>query len=384
MNKKKNLYTFKLILLVFLCLQFGNTVLAADQLKQKKSELSGLRVKIQDIQNYLSSAFDKRKKINASLKGEEIKISRLNARMKKIDTALKEQRKALAELNYKEKQSEELLTQQQTKLAKLMITSQHLQKDNHIKLLLNLEHPEKVERMLKYYQYINQAHIDDIKEISQQLELLTNQKKNIRNKEEILKKLQQKKIGEHEKLKNSLFIRKKLLSTLNSSIKTKDEQLSELRTNKLELEKIVHTLHRRHTRSYSGTTSLRKLKGQLAWPTRGRLTKHFGERIGQSELSFNGISISAPADQDIQSVHAGRVVFADWLKGFGLLTIIDHGQGFMSLYAHCNSLYKQRGDSVAAGDSIASVGNSGGFQKNSLYFELRHNGKPVNPEIWLS
>ena len=121
----------------------------------------------------------------------------------------------------------------------------------------------------------------------------------------------------------------------------------------------------------------------LPWPTIGKTVTHFGARVEQSDLKWSGILVRAPEGRDVTSIFPGTVVFADWLKGFGQLVIIDHGQGYMSLYGRNRNLYKQLGESVEAGERIAQVGQSGGFSESGLYFEIRHNGRPLDPERWL-
>jgi septal ring factor EnvC (AmiA/AmiB activator) len=126
------------------------------------------------------------------------------------------------------------------------------------------------------------------------------------------------------------------------------------------------------------------LQGKLSWPTAGKVLTHFGAELGDSNLKYNGVLIQAPAGQPIHAIYAGRVIFANWLQGLGLLLIIDHGNGYMSLYGHNAALYKKVGDSVKPNDLIASVGDSGVPGPIGLYFEIRHNGQPVNPDAWCS
>ena len=124
------------------------------------------------------------------------------------------------------------------------------------------------------------------------------------------------------------------------------------------------------------------LRGKLKWPSRGRLANRYGSRRKEGKLKWQGVMIKAPEGTEVTAISHGRIAFSDWLRGFGLLTIIDHGDGYMSLYGGNQSLYKEVGDWVEAGDVIASVGNSGGHRETALYFEIRHNGKPTNPLKW--
>ena len=148
------------------------------------------------------------------------------------------------------------------------------------------------------------------------------------------------------------------------------------------MEKIVHRLSRHKASSPRSRISFAKAKGPLPWPTRGTLIKRFGSKIANSDLAWNGSLIRAPNGQKIRAIFPGKVVFSDWLRGFGLLIIIDHGGGYMTLYGRNQALYKQVDDQVLPNEAIAEVGHSGGYQESSLYFEVRHDSHPENPEKW--
>lgn len=127
----------------------------------------------------------------------------------------------------------------------------------------------------------------------------------------------------------------------------------------------------------------KELKGKLPWPTQGKIIKQFGSARATNKVRWQGLMIASDEGAPVHAVHHGRVVFADYLRGHGLLLIIDHGDSFLSLYAHNQMLYKEIGDWVSAGEEIATVGQSGGQDQAGLYFELRHQGKPTNPNSWL-
>ena len=125
-------------------------------------------------------------------------------------------------------------------------------------------------------------------------------------------------------------------------------------------------------------------KGQLDWPVQGKLTYRFGEPRAGGRLSWEGIYVTAPSGSAVTAVGRGQVVFSDWLRGFGLLTIIDHGNNQMSLYGFCDSLIRRNGDWVESGEIVASAGQSGGQDLTGLYFEIRIKGQPTNPLAWLA
>ncbi len=178
--------------------------------------------------------------------------------------------------------------------------------------------------------------------------------------------------------------RKKEVAALKRSISTQGKQLSNLRENEEELEVLLKQMQKALAEiiQQQNLDGLGKVKGKLAWPLKGRLLLNYGERINQG-IRSNGIRISGREGQEIAAVHHGRVVFSDWLRGFGLLVILDHGKGYMSLYGNNQSLYKDVGDWVEAGELIATVGQSGGQRTPGVYFEIRYQGKASNPMRWI-
>jgi len=176
-----------------------------------------------------------------------------------------------------------------------------------------------------------------------------------------------------------------VVSRLNQEIHSKGEALVRLLEDERRLQQVVETIHEampevltdRGQRPVFG-----KLKGRLQWPTKGKVRALFGKPRQAGRVRWNGVLIQAREGKEVHSVSHGRVAYADWLRGYGLLLIVDHGDGYMSLYGHNQSLFKETGDWVEAGEVIGSVGKSGGFQQAELYFEIRHNGKPSNPVKW--
>lgn len=168
-------------------------------------------------------------------------------------------------------------------------------------------------------------------------------------------------------------------------MQTKDQQLNTLLANKQALEQLVTQLNTPSPKTpvyQQPSQPFVNMQGKLTWPTVGQITQRFGSSVDQTSVTSEGVFISAPQNQPVRAVYPGRVIFAGWLRGIGMLIILDHGNGYMTLYGHDHSLFKKVGDVVKAGDEIADVGFSGGDQKSGLYFQIRANGQPLNPETW--
>jgi septal ring factor EnvC (AmiA/AmiB activator) len=160
--------------------------------------------------------------------------------------------------------------------------------------------------------------------------------------------------------------------------------VDQLKANQSALEKVLRAVQESMADlpANLGNSPFASLQGKLKWPAQGRMVHHFGAYREQGALRWNGVLIAAPPGSPVRAVHHGRVVFADWMRGFGNLIIVDHGGGYMSLYGHNESLLKGPGDWVRGGETLATSGNSGGQSQAGLYFEIRHKGTPVNPARW--
>jgi septal ring factor EnvC (AmiA/AmiB activator) len=174
--------------------------------------------------------------------------------------------------------------------------------------------------------------------------------------------------------------RRQTLRKIAQQLKKQQHEIEHLRRNEARLSKLVGELGQFSTDGDG--TAFKALKGKLVLPVSGKVSNRYGERRAESNLPWTGWFVRAAARQPVLAVASGRVVYADWLRGFGNLLIVDHGQGFMSLYGNNETLYKQVGDSIQTGDIVASVGNSGGNADYGLYFELRYKGSPFNPDKW--
>jgi len=234
------------------------------------------------------------------------------------------------------------------------------ERQEYLKLLFNQEDPGKVGRTLVYYEYLNKARLEKIQQLNITLEKLLQVEKDIKTEQQKLESLENKQAEANKRLTSLKTKRQQSISQLNKTLKNNSKQLKEWQSNELDLKSLLETL--KHTvetlipeESLSGLSGL---KGKLNWPVKGRVREKFGSKRGNQTMRWSGVIIAAKEGEQIKAIHHGRIVYSDYLRGFGLIIIIDHGDGYMSLYGHNEALFKQPGDWVEAGEQIATVGKA--------------------------
>lgn len=364
-----------------LCLA-ASSALATSSLQKKTNQLKSISANITQLKQTLNNARDKRATLFEELKRNDIELGQLENDLNNLNIQRTQQQTLIADLQSKQTDLESDLDKHMVLLNQQFRSAYQLGKNQPLKLLLNQESPNTLNRQLMYYRYINQARSKVINETQRALNAVTANEKQLRVHMQTLQHILTAKEKNKQQYLAAKAYNKQIINRLNETIQNKEQRLNELSKNKQSLERVVRRLQNERRLARLTGINFHKSRHQLPWPARGKLMTHFGQALQNSRLTSNGVFIEAPKNSNVQAIYGGRVVFANWLKGFGLLLIIDHNNGYMSLYAHNNSLYKKVGDQVGSGDLIAKVGNSGGNSENGLYFEIRHNGKPLNPESW--
>ena len=275
--------------------------------------------------------------------------------------------------------------EQQTKINSIIQQAYLLGQQSQVKLLLNQEDPVKITRMLRYHNYIISAHKEKIDLYISTIADINNIESNIVASTLRLIDNQTKLKARFQSLKNTQTKRLRTLATLAQEISLKDSDLTNLQKDQDQLQQLLEEATEVLSKLVmpSDTEPFRTLKGKLPYPSQGRVLQAFGQPRLKGRLQWRGLFISGQGGDQVVSVHHGRVIFSDYLGGHGLLLIIDHSDGYMSLYAHNQALLKDTGDWVSGNDLIAILGDSGGQAQAGLYFEIRHNGIPQNPTPWL-
>lgn len=367
-----------------LCLTRVEPGLAQDA-AQSERELSRLRAQINTLQKSLEAGQAKKSRAERRLLDSERQINEVARSLRRIDSALEDNRARLRELQTDRQRQAKRLAGQRAGLAAEARAAYVMGRQQQVKLLLNQEQPAAVGRALVYFGYLSRARMQQIEAVRASLQQLRDLEQAIGDKNRELSELRSRHEEQTRRLQEQKRAREELVTALVRELENQGGQLKRLKNNEQQLEKLVASLQQvlNDIPAESGERrAFRTLKGQLRWPTQGQLVRRFGSQRGSSGLKWQGVLIAAPEGRQVRAISAGRVAFADWMRGFGLLLIIEHGDGYMSLYGHTQALYKEVGEWVDTGEVVATLGASGGQQEAGLYFELRHKGRPVDPLKW--
>lgn len=349
-----------------------------------QAQLKVLQKNIQKLQKELEAVKGNREELLRQLKNNETEIGDLLEKIEEIKLELDSDEQALRDLHQRR---DRLLGEQRTEkkhVAQQVRAAYQLGGQSNLKLLLNQNDPETVSRLLKYHDYFLTAHAAKISTYLSNIQELDAIEPQIRQNRLVLQQKRTRLQQRHDQLKTKNSEREKTLALLNNTIDSKDQELQKLARDRKHIEELMREIVTTvgHRGSFNNDAPFGQLRGKLPWPATGDIAHRFGSDRIPGKMRWDGVVIRATEGSPVRAIHHGRVVFADYLRGHGLLIIVDHGGGYMSLYAHAQSLKKGVGNWVEAGEVIASVGSSGGQQQAGLYFEIRQNGRPANPNGW--
>jgi septal ring factor EnvC (AmiA/AmiB activator) len=369
------------VLLAFGLLSAGP--LAAQQTPEEK-QLQELQQRIATIKSSLGSTRKERDGVAGQLQTLEAEISAVQASLRALDGRIAASQQQLGSLQQQSGTLQQQRREQLQQVEGYLRSAQRAGKASTLKLLLNQDDPARGSRLLQYYRYLSQARLQQLGAFRSTLDSMSEVSTDISRTTSTLQAQREQLEAEQTSLALRLQERQSLLDELDIDLQTRSRELSSLEQQQKELETLVEELRQSILFLDSGgaDTPFAQRRGKLQWPVEGSVLHNFGSRHELGDLRREGITLAAPAGTPVRAVHHGRVVFADWLGNSGQLLIIDHGDGFMTLYAHNQELRKTEGDWVAAGDVIATVGNTGGQRETALYFEIRRNGKAENPVNW--
>lgn len=352
---------------------------------KKAAELEVLRDKIRELQAGLAAARGQMSSERRELQRVETEIGATVQALRELKADSKRQQKRLKELAAEKKRLDADLARQRDALRGQVRAAYATGRQERLKILLNQQDPDTISRILRYHDYFQKARTEQIRFVETNLNRLAAVAREAEQARDRLAAVQKEQQARKLALESSKTTHKQIIASLSKDIKGKSNRLDNLAENEKRLKDLLEQLRIALVDippEPGEQVIFRKSRGNLPWPTRGRIIKHFGRPRDAGSLRWSGVVIAAPEGADVLAVAGGRVAFSDWLRGFGLLLIIDHGDGFMSLYGYNESLYKETGDWVESGEAVATVGTSGAQQRSSLYFEIRREGKPVNPVKW--
>jgi murein hydrolase activator len=374
------------IFCIIFILPFTYTNFAADKnISTQADDLESVQSKIADVKSDLDQARTESEKLQEELRVTEIIIGKESLKLKGLEEQIQKRYERLIQLNNIIKVHEQSLEIERQYLFSQLRSAYMNGRNDYLKLLLNQEDPTKIGRVLAYHDYYIRARTRSINSINDKVNLVDQLKTSIQTETESLEKLKQRQLEKKEELLAYRESRNLILGRLQDDIRIKGEELKSLREHEQKLAALLNKLDksRKDTALFGDMQPFESFKGKLEWPTNGKILVSFGsQRRKGTSLKWQGVKISARSGDDVRAIHNGKVIFADWFRNLGLLVIIDHDNGYMSLYGYNQGLLKKPGDWVLAGEPVAHVGDSGGQTTPGVYFEIRYQGNPLNPALW--
>lgn len=366
-------------LALLLCLNV-TTVVAQDQ-KEVQQELSQLKGQIQQTEKELKQQQKAFSKAQELLKSADQSLAKLARQIRQSNAELTEVRKQQQQLELQQQQLQQSFELQKSLLAQQVkgafVTGEH----DYTKMLLNQKDSSKLERVLTYYQYLNKARMQQLTQIEQTADELKQVALELQDTAEQKQQLQAQLEQQAQELTDAKISQVASVKKMKGFLTDQEQQLDYLKQNEQSLQTTLGKL-KAAAIAAKKRLDLPKTKGKLPWPVRGDILQGYGEKR-LAGVSSRGILIAAAEGSKVKAVADGQVIYADWLKGYGWVIVLDHGNGVMSLYGHNQTLLKKPGESVNANDAVALVGASGGQAQAGLYFEIRQKGTAINPIIWL-
>jgi septal ring factor EnvC (AmiA/AmiB activator) len=369
------------ILIAFMVLPAARLDAAATA--KTEAELRTLREKIERITQQASRDALERDRLSGSLKAAELSVGQARAELTRASRDYADRSARRTGLAQTRQQQQQALLRERAALAAQLRVAYMIGREEPLKLLLNQQDPLHSGRLFAYYGYFGRARAGQISDIQAQVQRLDALDVELTQQQTELagvKAAQQQQLQQFERARND---RQQVLASLTAAAHTREQSLARLKSQQADLEGLLQQLNRslKSVAPPDNATAFGRSHGALSWPVAGQVTAKFGDNRA-SGVKWEGVVIATERDAPVKAVAAGRVVYADWLPGLGLLAIVDHGEGYLSLYGHNDRLLKAVGEPVEAGEPIAAAGDTGGRAAPELYFEIRRGGRPVDPAPW--
>ena len=358
---------------------------AGQRTQIKERELEEVRERISDLKQSMDAAAADRDRLTMDLQAAEVSTAEKRLRLKDLERqrAYSTKRRAALDNDIGEREAE--LAGEAESLAAQARAAYMSGNQEKIKLLLNQRDPATLGRVMTYYGYLNNYRAGNIETVTARIRELAELRSQVAAEEARLSDLAKRQDQELRKLGQAQDERATLLAALKNKLAVEGREIEGLAAQEKDLARLIAELTSiLSDYPISSEEPFSEHRGRLTWPVAGTLLQDFGQpRVG-GRLKWNGVVLAAPRGREVRSVYHGRVAFSDWLAGLGLLVIVDHGEGYMTLYGYNETTLKNAGDWVAPGDVIATVGDSGGQAQPALYFEIRKGKHPVNPRRWVT
>jgi len=373
------------LVIIFSLASYSSSPLAADTQQVSEAQLTKLKQSIKKVNRWLSHANTEKTGLSKQLEKLEKLIDKISREIRHSNAKITKHASELKSLQRKHREQEASLEKQQKYLIKQLQVAYLRGEQTELKMLLDTNNPQDIARQMHYFSYINDARNEKINKFKEALAEIKETETNILKQKKELSAHRQVLEKSREALRFQRKQRKELLVKLEKNIKTNSQRLNKMKADQQRLEKLLNELEIAiaNIPLPIDAAPFYRQKSKLPRPSRGKVSARFGSRVAQGKLKLNGIHITTVENAPVTAVHYGRVIFSNWIRGFGLLIIIDHGDDYMSLYGNNKSLIKETGDWVRAGETIAYSSESNAKRESGLYFEIRKKGKPQNPSLWL-
>ncbi len=402
-NSPARLLPLLLVLISAAWLPAAGAASSAQTANEAREQRRELRERISAIQKKLAAAEEVKTEAADALRESELAISEANRELRQLNRQARESNTKLGALRKSSQDTGNALHAQQDLLGR-MLRQQYLQgQPDALRLVLSREDPNEMARQLHYLAHIARARAQLVDDLRSNLREIDRLKTEIAEEAAAIARIAAEQTAQRKRLEQEKRARAGVLSRVSRDIRTQQREMSAMQANENRLGRLVDQLAKLVVRKPAtggrpqprprteGVPSSRNddspfaaLRGKLALPVRGELGNRFGSPRRDGGVTWKGLFIAARSGDDVRAVADGRVVYADWLRGFGNLLIVDHGDSYMTLYANAEALLKQVGDVIRGGEAVATVGNSGGNPESGLYFEMRHEGRPFDPLNWVN
>jgi septal ring factor EnvC (AmiA/AmiB activator) len=350
--------------------------------QKAEEQLAAVKTEIERVTREVREEQVERDRLTNELKGAELSVGKVRAALAEVRRQRAERAGRRAALAAEQRERSAEVSAHRAELSGQLRAAYQIGRQEPLKLLLNQKDPERAARMFAYYGYFGRARAAEIHLIEEDVQRLGELDGALAAEDAQLAELEQQQRARLTELEQARSERSHVLASLEVQSRGRAQNLERLKREQAGLEKLLRELREALARyPVEGNDAFSRLRGKLAWPVSGRVLAHFGEaRAGG--VHWDGVLLGTERGTPVKAISDGRVVYADWLPGLGLLAIVDHGDGYLSLYGHNERLFKAAGERVAAGDTLAAAGDSGGSSRPELYFEIRKGGKPVDPAPW--
>ncbi len=380
---RRRLTGFGVATLVALVL--GGSFAVAQDRRESEAALSVVRKEIKELQERIARESSRRDDSARALRAAEEEIATATRKLGEVRGNLQTQQTVRRDLTRQTETANRRLATEKSALVAQVRSSYMTGREELFKLLLSQESPAALGRMLVYFDYYNRARSARIDTVAGELAQLAGLEQETARVATELATLEEAQAREVAALEQSRDERRAVVAKLDAEIRVGSAAVTKLRSEEQRLADLMKRLGEVMAGFPVETDEpFASLKGKLTWPVQGRLAGDYGQPRGTGSVKWNGVLLETAAGTPVRAVYHGRVAFADWLQGLGLLVIVDHGGGYMSLYGHNEALLKESGDWVEPGEAIAQVGDTGGQARAGLYSEIRYNGEPVNPHPWIA